>query len=400
MYHSWSGTTIFLLGGPSTTLHPRSARNTFPSVMAWQRAYSKKCWSSLFVFSYQHITNASKSSNLFYSLKSKGKKQLQPLPHHCICFSVKIWTIVVCIHHQAISHSLLIWPIQCHMNASLEAEQWPVSVCPNILFSPSLSLSAELETVVLKLSSGSLSSLNPLNTQVSCRLFPLSASFLSDLICSYGFSFHRYAAYSHICVSISALFSEFQAHSSSYMLNISISQTIMYLLQIRCYDRYSGTICPQESHLFNRVWGHTGLKSHASPSRYATSLLLLLESVFGFRSPQGIFMFFLPLNPHISLSLNPVTSTSVMFPSFLLSTTVIAHDLTTSHLGHCHSAPPDSLPTIRSLHSWPSSTSKRRVWSCHPLIPLDFCPLENTRVTQGARYQFRLHGSTPSVPDE
>lgn len=111
-------------------------------------------------------------------------------------------------------------------------------------------------------------------------------------------------------------------------------------------------------------------------------------------SPPGVFLFFPPLCPHISLSLNLVTSTSEMSPPSFLSVRIRAQDCTTSLPGHCHSLPTASF-TVRSLlhrlgesdHNSPRSLQT-------PASPHS----ENRRVTQGPEYQVRLQGPIPGIP--
>lgn len=89
-----------------------------------------------------------------------------------------------------------------------------------------------------------------------------------------------------------------------------------------------------------------------------------------------------------------------MFPSFFLPATVIAQDLTTSHLGHGH-----SLPASLSLKPFstqlPEFPFQRQVWSCHPSIPLESCLSPRTECEKytGSSIPSQAPGPTPSDPD-
>lgn len=178
--------------------------------------------------------------------------------------------------------------------------------------------------------SGFLSSWNPLKMQVSCRLSFLFVSFLRDLICSYGFNFHCYAGYSQICVSISALLSEFQATSPVTRWAYSFHRP-----SCACSIRAAGIgvvaqpLPSKTSHQINRTRGHKGLKLHASHSLYYTSLFLFLGSVFSVHITTR-HLHALPSLPSSHPSLTK-------FCHFFLPGSVIAHDPTTSHWGHCSS---------------------------------------------------------------
>ena len=105
-----------------------------------------------------------------------------------------------------------------------------------------------------------------------------------------------------------------------------------------------------------RVWGHKGLKSPASCPPDFTSLFLLLQN-FSLSSP-GVFMFFLPLYPHVSLSLYPVTSTCEMSSSSFVSATARVHDHTTSPLGPATASQPASPPIHSLFHTVPLPKGK------------------------------------------
>lgn len=265
---SWSGVTIFTFGGPSTILQPHSALGDGTETsLQWEmlRHYTHFCYQYI-------IINASKYSNLFHSLKRKKKGNCNISASSLYFFSVKIRKVGVSVHHQAIPYGIITWPIQRHWTSLWRWTNDHYISAPACFLNPNL-FSWTWDCWLKTLFSVSLSSSNLLKMQAFPRL-----SFLSLLLSLVILSVTRVSTFTAIqfilkSVSISAHFSEFQAHISSHELNIFISQMVTCLLHTSCCDRCSGTICTsRKSNWFNTVWGHEGLKSQASSCSWGISV--------------------------------------------------------------------------------------------------------------------------------
>lgn len=129
-------------------------------------------------------------------------------------------------------------------------ESWPMpttSLSQLLFLSPHwFSLWTELETVVWKLSLLVIIILeSSKNASFPQALFSLSASFLSDLICSSGFSFHGYTGYFQICVSISALSSESQPTSPVTLWTFSFCRPLCTCYVQAAMIAWWYRFCPQ-----------------------------------------------------------------------------------------------------------------------------------------------------------
>lgn len=222
--------------------------------------------------------------------------------------------MAVRIHPQGMPYRAVAHPVPFDFSF----ENWPLSPLSQQSFlSPNLfCLPAEPEIVVLQ-----FSFLGPHPWTLWKYKFPAGCLFSLCLFPGWSYLFLRfqlscYAASSTICVSISALFSQFQASISSSTLNILIQQTTMYLL---CAEPQAPSTRKQEPEALSRRIFSTAFHKP----------LPLLPSVLAWFTTRLLYMLFLPFSLHTDLSLKSVTSPE-LFPPFI-------------SLCHCHSSHPHHL---------------------------------------------------------
>lgn len=238
----------------------------------------EKCWSGPFIFGYLYIiTNASKCSHLFWSLKSKGEKSSYSLRFITVFFSVLKFENYCSPFTIKIGH-LVLSPGPSRVPSELRFESWPMpmtSLSQLPFLSPNrFSLWAELEIVVLKLCSGSLSSSKPLKMQVSHRLSFLSLPLSSGIL----------------IVPMVSIFMVTQVIPKSTSPSLPSSQSPGPCLQLhKEHFHVADHHAPEMDKLLSQCsgaasvpgggeWGHRGLKSQASCPLAFTSLFLLLQN--------------------------------------------------------------------------------------------------------------------------
>lgn len=251
--------------------------------------------------------------------------------------------MAVRIHPQGMPYSAVAHPVPFEFSF----ENWPLTTLSPLsqqsFLSPNLlCLPAEPEIVVSQ-----FSFLGPHPWTLWKHKFPAGCLFSLCLFPGWSYLFLKfqlscYAASSTICVSISALFSQFQARISSSTLNILIQQTTMYML---CAEPQAPLSRKQEPEaLSRRIFSAAFHKP-----------LPLLPSVLAWFTTRLLYMLFLLFSLHTDLSLKPVTSPSELFPPFFLSATVTVHTLPGPHLAW---ATATASPLVPSPDSCLSSTSK------------------------------------------
>lgn len=221
---------------------------------------------------------------LFYSLKSKGRK--------IRCNSHLITVYFFNVNLKNLKNSGQCSPLRCvtwHYDLAapvpfeflFESRPMTLSESQQSLHSPTLfSLSVELETVIFE------NSLFLVLIILEKRRVPAGSLFslpLFSVIISVSMvlAFTRKRLFPHLCLYLLplrwALWPDLQLHTEYlHFADHGISA------RPRCFGKCTErcSLCAQETHLFNRVWGHRGPSWHASPPSCSTSLLLLLGFVF------------------------------------------------------------------------------------------------------------------------